>query len=157
MDISTKHENAVIAACRVPALQARLDLLANVGAPERSTIAFYGTAKPDPGDPPGGDPIVTLTMTAGAGTINTDLFQLLLDTPIEAQVDGADPVDGSIPLWARITDFEKDWWADLTVTVEGGDGEIQLVSTGIEGDPAEPVARLFNGAFARIASGTVQG
>ncbi|TVR65432.1 MAG: hypothetical protein EA420_03110 [Candidatus Competibacteraceae bacterium] len=157
MDISPKHENAVIAACRISALQARLDLLANVGAPERSTLAFYGTTKPDPGDPPGADPIVILTMTEGAGTIDAGLFQLLLATPIGGQVTGADPEEGTIPLWARITDPAGDWWADLTVSVEGGGGDIQLVATGLEGAPAAPVARLFNGAVAQIASAVVQG
>jgi hypothetical protein len=157
MDISTKHANAVIAACRIPALQARLALLANVGNPERSTIAFYGTAKPDPGDPPGDDPIVTLTLTEAAGVIDTDLHQLQIATPLEAQVTGADPATGTIPVWARVSDAAGDWWADLSVSVEGGTGEIQLVQTGTEGDPPAPVVRLFNGAFARLSSAVVQG
>lgn len=159
MDISTKHENAVIAACRIPALEARLALLANPDpvSPDRAWIEFYGTAKPTPGDPPGGDPIVTLMMTEGAGTINEGLFQLVLDTPIEGQITGATPSTGTIPVWARVYDFEAAWWADLTVSVEGGGGEIQLAQTGTEGEPAEPVARLFNGAFARIVTAIVQG
>ena len=157
MDISPKHENAVIAACRIPALNARLALLVQPtpAEPQRSVVHFYGTTKPTPGDPPGGDPIVTLTMTAAAGSVNTTTFQLLLTTPLEGQVEGADPSEGTIPLWARVLDVEGDWWADLTVTVEGAGGEIQLVPTGTEN--GDPVARLFNGAFARIASAAVQG
>lgn len=157
MDISTKHENAVIAACRLPALYARLTLLEqpDPGQPERSEIAFYGTTQPTPGDPPSASPIVVMSMTAAAGTVDEALFQLLLDTPIEAQVDGADPNDGTIPLWARVSDIAGDWWADLTVTVEGEGGDIELVQTGTEG--GNPVARLFNGAFARLATATVQG
>jgi hypothetical protein len=158
MDISTKHANAVIAACRIPALNARLALIEQP-APGglRSKIQFYGTEKPAPGAPPGGDPIVTLTMTAAAGTVDAVLHQIQITTPLEAQVDGADPATGTIPLWARVTDSAGDWWADMTVTVEGGGGEIQLVQTGTEGDPPAPVVRLFNGAFTRISSAVVQG
>ncbi len=159
MDISPQHEAAVIAACRLPALYARLALLAGDPAePERAAIAFYGTAYPDPaGAAPGADPIVTLPLTWAAGTVDEVLFQILIVTPLEAQVTGADPDDGTIPQWARVTMPDGTWWADLTVSVEGEGGEIQLVQTGTEGDPAVPVARLFNGAFARIASAVIQG
>lgn len=43
------------------------------------------------------------------------------------------------------------------MSVEGAGGEIQMVATGTEGDPAEPVVRLFNGAFARLSSAIFQG
>jgi hypothetical protein len=157
MDISTKHQNAVIAACRIPALNARLALLAqpDPGQPERSVIRFYGTAKPGPGDPPGESPLVTLTMTAAAGTIDAGAFELVFDTPLESQVTGADPSTGTIPLWARVLDVEGDWWADLTVTVAGGGGDIELPATGIEDE--QDVVRWFNGAIARLASGKVTG
>lgn len=155
MDISPQHAAAVIAACRIPALQARLALLQSADE-TRATLAFYGTAYPDPpGAAPGADPIVTLTLTATAGTLDAGLYQILLTTPLESQVTGADPALGSIPLWARMRTPAGDWWADLTVSVEGADGELQLVQTGTEG--GQPVARLFNGAFARIASAVVQG
>lgn len=159
MDISTKHANAVIAACRIPALTARLALLqADPQGQVRARIHFYGTPKADPpGSAPGDDPIVTLTLTAGAGIVNPDTFQMLIATPLETQVENADPTTGTIPVWARLEDPSGDWWADFTVSAEGGGGELQMVATGLEGDPPVPVVRWFNGAFARLQSGTVQG
>ena len=50
-----------------------------------------------------------------------------------------------------------DWWADATVSVEGGTDEVQSAATGTEGDPHVSVARLFNGAYARIASFVIAG
>lgn len=155
MDISPLHAAAVVAACRLPALQARLDLLASDDS-TRAVLAFYATAYPDPpGSAAGGDPLVTLSFSARAGVVDADLYRILIDTPLEAQVTGADPDDGSIPLWARISGPAGDWWADLTVSVEGDGGEIQLVQTGVEG--GSPVVRWYNGAFARVASAAVQG
>ena len=156
MDISPAHEAAVIAACRVPALNARLALLASGGA-TRASIALYADPAPiTPGDPPGAAPIVSMNMTAASGIVDDTNFQILLDTPIEAQVDGADVANGSVPTWARVNMPDGSWWADLTVTVEGAGGEIQLVQTGTDGG-GQPEARLFNGAFARIASAVIQG
>jgi hypothetical protein len=80
---------------------------------------------------------------------------LQVATPIEAQITGADPSTGTIPLWARITAPDGAWWGDLSVTVEGGGGEVQLVATGE--DNGQPVARLYNGAFCRLESIVVQG
>lgn len=158
MDISTAHENARITACRISALEASLALLAaDPEGEDRSHIHLYGTTRPAPGGDPGGTPIVSIPMTAAAGVVDTDLYQLQVATPIEAQITGADASTGTIPLWARITTPSGDWWADLSVSVEGGGGEVQLVATGEEGDPAVPVARLYNGAFARLESIIVQG
>lgn len=158
MDISTEHADARYTACRIPALEASLALLvADPEAPERSQIHLYGTARPAPGGDPGGTPIVSIPMTAAAGVVDTDLYQLQIATPIEAQITGADASTGTIPLWARITTPSGDWWADLSVSVEGGGGEVQLVATGEEGDPAVPVARLYNGAFCRISNAVLQG
>lgn len=84
-------------------------------------------------------------------------MRLEIATPIEGQVAGADPATGSIPLWGRIYTPAGDWWEDATVSVEGGDGEVQLAATGTEGDPSVPVARLFSGAYARIASFVIAG
>jgi hypothetical protein len=158
MDISTAHDNARIAACRITALEASLALLAaDPAGTDRAAIALYGTTRPAPGDPPGGDPLVVIPMSAAAGSIDTDLMQLQLDTPIEGQVTGADPSTGTIPTWARITMPYGSWWADASVSVETGGGEIQLIATGTEGDPPEDVARLYNGAFTRIETGVFQG
>lgn len=158
MDLSTAHEAARILVCRIPALEASLALLAyDPEETERSTIALYGTTRPTPGDPPGDDPIVVLPLSAAAGTIDEELYQIQLAVPIEAQITGADPDDGTIPLWARIFGPLGDWWADASVSIAGDGGEIQLDQTGLEGDPEEPVVRLFNGAFCRLTSAVFQG
>ena len=114
MDISAAHDSARVTACRVPALQASIDLLI-AAAPEGpfATIALYGTAKPAPGGDPGGLPVVTIPMTETAGVVAGDPdYQLQIDVPIEAQIDGADPATGTIPLWARISGPTGAWWAD---------------------------------------------
>lgn len=158
MDISTDHDNARIAACRIPALQASLALLV-AAAPEGpfATIALYGGTPPAPGGA-AGTPIATIPMTEAAGQVLGDPdYRLQIDAPIEAQVDGADPTTGTIPTWGRVSTPTGAWWADLSVTVEGEGGEIQLVATGQEGDPLADVARLYNGAFARLSSIVFQG
>lgn len=145
MDISTKHENAVIAACRIPALQARLALLnANT---VNAQIDFYPAgAWSTPGDTPSESVVASIPLAATAGTVDTDLFQIQLTVPIEAQVDGADPVNGTEVALARVLDGDGDWWADLTVSNETGSGEIKLIET-----------LLLNGEYARLVSALVQG
>lgn len=157
MDISPKHAAAVVAACRIPALAARLELLIQPtpANPARARFEFYATTKPTPGAPPGGDPIATLPMTASVGTIDPANFELAFATPLETQVGNAADPDGSVPVWARVVDIDGDWWADLTVTVLGDGGDIQLPSTGVEN--GNPVVRWFNGSIARIATAKVQG
>ena len=166
MDISPEHAAFVHQACQIPALYARLELLAqpNLMAPERSQIAFYASAKPTPGEPaggeppggepPGGEPIVTLNLTRAAGSVNEGTAQLVLNTPVEAQITGADPA-GSIPLWARITTWNGIWWGDATVTHDGGGGDIEVLRTGIE--DGQPVVRWYQGAYVRLAVFTISG
>lgn len=157
MDISPAHEAARTEAARLPALNASLDLLVQTdpGQPERAVIELYGTTRPAAGDPPGGSPIVTIELTRTAGTIDDTLIELSLDTPISAQITGADPATGTIPTWARIKTPSGDWWSDASVTVEGGGGEIEMPQTGTEG--GSPVARLFNGATALLSSAIFRG
>lgn len=145
MDISTKHENAVIAACRIPALQARLALLDANSV--NAQIDFYPAgAWSTPGDTPSESVVASIPLAATAGTVDTDLFRIQLTVPIEAQVDGADPVNGTEVALARVLDGDGDWWADLTVSDEAGSGEIKLIET-----------LLLNGEYARLASAVVQG
>ncbi len=157
MDISPAHEAARTEAARLPALYASLDLLVQTdpGQTERAVIELYGTTRPAPGAAAGGSPVVTLEMTASAGTIDDTLIELSLDTPISAQITGADPSTGTIPTWARIKDVTGAWWADVSVTVEGGGGEIEMPQTGTEN--GDPVARLFNGATALLSSAIFRG
>lgn len=145
MDISTKHENAVIAACRIPALQARLALLnANT---VNAQIDFYPAgAWSTPGDTPSESVVVSIPLAATAGTVDTDLFQIQLAVPIEAQIDGADPGTGTEVALARVLDGDGDWWADMSVSDEAGSGEIQLQDV-----------LLFNGAYCRMISAVMQG
>jgi hypothetical protein len=158
VDISTTHNDARIAVCREPSIIASLALLVQ-GTPGGggSTIALYGTSKPAPGADPGAPPVVAFEMTEPAGTVDTQNLQIVIDTPLEGQVTGADPALGTIPIWGRITTHDATWWADVTVTVYGDGGEIQLSQTGTEGSPAVPVARLYNGAFARLTEIIFQG
>lgn len=145
MDISTKHANAVIDACRIPALQARLALLnANT---VNAQIDFYPAgAWSTPGDTPSASVVVSIPLASTAGIVDTDLFQIQLTVPIEAQIDGADPATGTEVALARVLDGDGDWWADLTVSDEAGSGEIKLVDT-----------LLLNGEYSRLTSAVVQG
>lgn len=145
MDISTKHANAVIAVCRIPALQARLALLdANT---VNAQIDFYPAgAWSTPGDTPSASVVVSIPLASTAGTIDADLYKIQLTGPIEAQIDGADPVNGTAVALARVFDGDGDWWADLTVSDEAGSGNVKLVDT-----------LLLNGEYARLVSATIQG
>lgn len=156
MDISPAHEAARVEASRLPALYASLELLKQPESPESpATIEIYGTARPQAGSPPGGSPIVTLELVPTAGTINDELIEMRLATPISAQITGADADTGTIPTWARINYPGGSWWSDVSVSVDGGTGEIQMPQTGTEN--GEAVARLFNGATALISSAVFKG
>jgi hypothetical protein len=144
MDLSTKHSDARIEAARVPALTASLALL--TADPNPAQIEIYGTARPTPGDPPGGAPLVIIQMISPAGVVDDQDIEIDLVVPIEGQVTGADPDDGTVAVWARVVDGAGDWWADLSVSDEAGAGEIKLMQT-----------LLFNGAWARIISAVVGG
>lgn len=163
MDLSPDNIAAAAEAIRVPALQARLDMLVQGEAATPARLELFATTKPTPGDPAGADPVVSIDLTASAGSVMDEVVEdvrsvrLELDAPIEGQVTGADPATGSIPLWARFYTPAGDWWADVSCSVEGGDGELQLVATGTEGDPPVSVARLFNGAYARVSSFVIAG
>lgn len=145
MDLSTKHHDARLAAGRIPALNASLALL-EVADPDVAHIDFYTAPRPDPGDTPTGDLVVSLDLSATAGSVDTDLFQVQLTVPIEAQITGADAEDGSTVTWARIIDGEGDWFADVSVSDEAGSGEIKLQTT-----------LLYNGAYCRLTSAIFQG
>ncbi|HOX59640.1 MAG TPA: hypothetical protein PLC99_22390 [Verrucomicrobiota bacterium] len=145
MDISTKHDNARLAAGRIPALNASLTLL-EVADPVVAHIEFYSAPRPAPGATPTGDLVVSVNVAATAGHVDTDLFQVHLTVPIEGQITGADAEDGSTVTWARIIDGEGDWFADVSVSDEAGSGEIKLQTT-----------LLYNGAYCRLTSVILQG
>jgi hypothetical protein len=143
VDRSTKHSDARVAAQRIPALNASLALL--VADTTAATLALYGTERPTPGDPPGADAVVTFILDPAAGTVDTDLYQIHLTVPIEAQISNAE-AGGTDVLWGRITDGAGDWWGDVSISDEAGSGEIKLQST-----------TLFNGAFSRITGAIFHG
>jgi hypothetical protein len=146
MDISTTHADAVAAAIRLPALNARLALLVEDTA--RAKVEFYSDPAPTvPGDAPTGDLVVTVNLTATAGVVNGDPdWNLELDTPVEATITGADPSTGTAVTWARIYDGTGAWWADVSVSEVGLGGEIEIAET-----------TLYNGATCRLVSGVVSG
>lgn len=143
MDISTKHANAVIAACRIPALQARLALLDANSV--NAKIDFYPAgAWSTPGDTPSASVVASIQLASTAGTVDTDLFQIQLTVPIEAQIDGANPSTGTEVALARILDGDGEWWADLSVSGEAGSGEIKVQD-----------ALATNGTYLRMISGVI--
>ena len=145
MDISTKHSDARVAACRIPALEASLALL-ELENPDPAHIDIYSDPVPSPGATPTGDLLVSIPLPSSAGTVDTDLFQIQLTAPFEAQITGANPSTGTAATWARMIDGDGDWFADCSVSDEAGSGEIKLQTT-----------TLYNGAYCRITSGIFQG
>lgn len=146
MNLSPKHEAARLAACRIPALTASLALL-ELQNPDPARIEFYTDPVPTvPGAAPTGTLVATIPLSATAGSVNAELFQVQLTVPLEAQITGADAVNGSTVTWARLVDGDGDWCADSTVSDEAGSGEIKLQTT-----------LLYNGAFLRLTSAVFQG
>lgn len=145
MDLSAKAIAAQTAACRIPALTALLALL-DLQNPDMAHLDFYPDPRPDPGATPAGSVVVAVELAATAGSVDSDLYQLQLTTPLEAQITGADPVDGTVVTWARLMDGDGDWCANLSVSDAAGSGEIKLQTT-----------LLYNGAYCRIIDGVFQG
>lgn len=144
MDISTDHAAARLEACRVPALQASLALLAS-STSDRARLVFYGGTKPAAGAAATGA-LATVNLSQRAGLVDASAKTLALDTPQEGQVDGADPTTGTAATWARIFTPGGNWWADLTVSDATGDGEIKLSSV-----------LLLQGGFVRVTNAVVAG
>lgn len=145
MNLSTKATNAQTAACRIPALTALLALL-ELQNPDLAHLDFYPDPRPDPGATPTGSVVVSLDLAATAGVVDTDLFQIQLTVPLEAQITGADPATGTTVTWARVLDGAGAWFADVSVSDEAGSGEIKLQTT-----------LLYNGAYCRLTSAIFQG
>lgn len=145
MNLSTKASDAQTAACRIPALTALLALL-ELQAPDLAHLDFYPDPRPAAGATPAGSIVVSLELSATAGTVNSGLFQIQLTVPLEEQITGADPATGTTVAWARLVDGDGDWFADLSVSDEAGSGEIKLQTT-----------LLYNGAYCRLTSAVFQG
>ena len=145
MAMSETHLAARLAACRIPALNASNAMLNQ--DTEFSKIEIRSGVQPAaPEDTATGDLVVTITLGATPGTVDTDLFQIQLTVPIESQITGADPATGTTVTWARIFDGTGAVWYDASVSDEAGSGEIKLQTT-----------LLYNGAFCRLTSAVFQG
>lgn len=142
--ISAAHKAAVAEAIRIPALEARLAMLASTDA-TRATIEYFGGTQPTEGGSTAPTPIVTHELTARVGVIDNALKRIVFDVPVETLITGAD-VAGTTCTWARIKTPAGDWWADLPVTDEAGAGPIKLENTLLE-----------NGAFLRMTEALLQG
>ena len=147
--IPAAHTAAVQQACRIPALNARLAILTTPASPPY--IEFYADPIPNPWDSgvpddPAPTPIVTIPMAGAVGTVDEALFQIQFVVPIEGQVDGAAPETGTTVTWAAIYDGDGVVWGYGTVTDEAGSGDFKLFDV-----------LLYNGAFTRLTSATVQG
>jgi hypothetical protein len=145
MDISTKHDDARIAASRIPALNASLALL-EAADPDPAHLDLYGGTRPDPGEATLEDLVVSIEVAATAGEVDEELYQLQVTVPLEAQITGADAETGTTVTWGRWIDGEGDWFADVSVSDEEGSGEVKLQTT-----------LLYNGAFCRLTSAIFQG
>ncbi len=145
MDISPAHAAARTAAARVPALNASLARLN--ASPGPAAIVLFGGARPDPGEEAPGDQLVVIPLQQPAGAVDAEAGTITLAVPIEGQITGADPDDGTLATWARIFDGASDWWGDCSVSsAADGTGEIQLEDT-----------LLRNGAFARLTAAVFTG
>lgn len=155
--LSPEHATARADAARLPALYATLARLEGIpeegSNPEQvSTLTLYDTADPTDAN---ANVLAEMPLALAAGSVDEDSQTLTLLTPLESQVSGADPLNGSRPLSARITGPTGTWEMDLTVSATDQGGDIQLPETGEE--DGTPVARLFNGATASIDQAVIQG
>lgn len=147
MDISPTHEAARLAACRIPALNASLALL-DANNPDAAHLDLYPAPRPDPGETPAGSLVVSIPVSATAGTVDSEIFEMSLTAPIEGLITGADPATGTTVTWGRWIDGNGDWFADVSVSDSEPEstGEVKLQSV-----------LLFNGAYARLTSAVFAG
>ncbi len=141
--LSPAHADARAAAARDPANLASLALL-NTGA---ARIDCYTTPPPEPGGPPGGDPVVSFALATPAGTYDPSEHEIILTTPVLAQNTA-----GGVPLWARIVvtvGSDEQWWADATASGLGGGGDIEIDYFGSD--------QLYAGAYSRLTSARFPG
>lgn len=131
MNLSTPHAAARDAAARLPALQASFDLLdTGAGQARIDILDALDTV------------LVSIPIADGVGTLDAQAYQIILTTPIEAQIAVADTPDHAV-----IYDNTGAVWADgVTVSDELGSGEIKLASMSLQA-----------GAFCRLTSAVFQG
>ncbi len=147
MDISPTHQAAREAACRLPALNASLGLL-DANNPDPAHLDLYPAPRPDPGETPAEALVVSIPVSATAGTVDEGAFEINMTAPIEGLVTGADPATGTTVTWGRWIDGNGDWFADVSVSDSEPEstGEVKLQSV-----------LLLNGAYARLTSATFAG
>jgi hypothetical protein len=133
MQLSEAHITARTSAARLPALQASFDLLDSGVGQARIDIRDALDAV-----------LVSIPIADGVGTIDSELFQIALTVPIEAQITTSGDADHAV-----IYDNTGAVWADsVTVSDDAPEatGEIRLATTALQA-----------GAFCRLTSAVFQG
>lgn len=100
-------------------LAAARDVIDSAGPP--GLLQFYAGSQPSPGGAPTGTLQVQMILPKPCGAV--DGYTLTISTPIEALRVGSDPIQ-----WARLFTGTGTWLMDLTVSVIGGGGHIELDS-----------------------------
>ena len=144
VDLSAEHIEERRNAARNPANQTTLSVLSG------GSVSLYEVADPLETD----HPIVTIQLKDPPATLDETNYRIVLNTPLLERVENASE-NGSAPVMARFTRSNGGKIMDVTVSVEGAGGEIQMEQT--EEENGQPVARLRNGEWARIIGFTFQG
>jgi len=136
MDLAPDLVAARLAAARVAALQASYAQLEN--GPGAIRIELYADPRPAPGEAVSSAALAVIEL---AGDCRIDGYRLILPTPGEGQIAVAD-----IVTWGRIFGRVGNWFADVSVSDQSGNGEIKM-------DRAD----FMVGAFARLITAEFRG
>ena len=117
IDISIAHNNARLLGTR--------DFLDD--GTGNAVLEIYGTTKPDPGDPPGGDPLVTLVLAKPCGSIVSNKLDL-----VQEEVGGDMVLFSGTAVWGRLVNANGDWAGDGTVSLAAGDGAFKLAGDSLD-------------------------
>lgn len=138
MELSPAHLSARAAAQRPAAISASHVLLEQ-GAGDIRIELFEGPA-PVAGASAASPPLSTV-LIPDPTVLDTELFRIDLPEVADALI-----VATATASWARITNRNGDWWANVAVSDADGDAPIQLETTA-----------LVAGALLRLISGRFQG
>lgn len=132
IDISVAHNNARLLGTR--------DFL-DEGA-DNATLEIYGTTRPTPGDPPGGDPLVVITLAKPCGAIVSNKLEL------EQDAVGGDMITLSgTAAWGRLMNGDGAWAGDGDVSLAAGDAPFKL-----SGDSLA----IYAGGYVVLGSATLE-
>lgn len=132
IDISIGHNNARLLGSR--------DFLDDGAG--NAVLKIYGTTRPTPGDPAGGDPLVTLVLAKPCGSIVSNKLEL------EQDAESGDMILFSgTAVWGRLENANGDWAGDGDVSLAAGDGAFKL-----SGDSLD----LFAGGYVVLGSAALE-